>query len=249
MVSKQKIKFIRSLQIKKNRLAEQLFFVEGAKSVLELLGSEWPVAGVAATEEFIRENSTLLEVKGVELLEASEAQLVQMGTFASNRGALAWAPIPNAPESLPTAPWVLALDDIRDPGNLGTLLRIADWYGLHEIVCSTTTAELYNPKVLHASMGSFTRVKVWYQDLTEYLPASQRPVYGAYLEGDNVHSLNFAERGVLLMGNEAQGIHPDLEALVTQKVHIPQFGGAESLNVASATAVICDNLRRNHPQL
>lgn len=219
--------------------------MEGAKSVKELLASDWPMAGLAATEAFLQECQTFLGLRPkLEVFPATEAQLVQAGTFASNKAGIAWAPIPKRPTELPTAPWLLALDDIRDPGNLGTLLRIADWYGFQQIICSPTTAELYNPKVLHASMGSFTRVTVWYQDLANFLPKLQRPVHGAYLDGDNVHELSFSEQGVLLMGNEANGISPALASLVTQKVHIPQFGGAESLNVAAATAVICDNLRR-----
>lgn len=215
--------------------------------MLELLGSGMPVTGLAATQEFLDEHRALVSATSAEILVATEAQLVQAGTFASNKAALAWAPIPEAPSALPSQSWVLALDDVRDPGNLGTLLRIADWYGLKEVVCSPTTAELWNPKVLHASMGSFTRVRVWYLPLETYLPQANRPVFGALLDGENVHTQEFTAEGILLMGNEAQGIAPDLMPHITHQVSIPRFGGAESLNVAAATAVLCDNLRRHQP--
>lgn len=213
--------------------------------MLELLASDWTVTGLAATSEFLAEYQALISTRKVEVFTANETQLVQMGTFSSNNAAIAWAPLPASPSQLPTSPWVLALDDVRDPGNLGTLLRIADWYGFDEVVCSTTTVDLFNPKVLHASMGSFTRVPVWYQDLEGFLEKTDRPVFGAYLEGDSVHSFAFPDKGVLLMGNEAKGIAPNLTPHVGHKIHIPQFGGAESLNVAAATAVICDNIRRH----
>src|SRR5690606_15106813 len=133
----------------------------------------------------------------------------------------------------------------RDPGNLGTIIRIADWYGIKKLIFSEETADIYNPKVLNASMGSFTRISFFYTDLEEYLRGIPFPVYGAFLEGENLHRKNFKPEGIILMGNESNGISGKLASLVTDKLTIPPFGQAESLNVAVATAVICDNFRRN----
>ena len=170
---------------------------------------------------------------------------MRTGTLQSNNAALAVAITPeNRPFSLQTNEYALALDRISDPGNLGTLLRIADWYGINKVFCNLNTAELYNPKVIAASMGSFTRVQVFYCDLESEIITQKLPVYGAFLEGDDVHGVHFSEGGILLMGSEAHGVGENLEKLVTQKVFIPRYGGAESLNVAIAAAVIIDNIRR-----
>ena len=142
---------------------------------------------------------------------------------------------------------VIALDDVRDPGNLGTIIRIADWYGIKKLVLSPQTAEFYNPKVLQASMGSFTRVSFFYEKLETVFERWKRPVYGAFLEGENLHQLTRLDPGIILMGNESKGISSELKPWVTQKVTIPGFGHAESLNVAIATAIICDNFKRLLP--
>jgi TrmH family RNA methyltransferase len=136
------------------------------------------------------------------------------------------------------------LDDIRDPGNLGTILRIADWYGIRKLICSSSTADVYNPKVISASKGSFTRVEWYYCELNAYLKERSVPVYGAFLDGANVHTHGFEKSGYIVLGNEANGISFEVEQLVSQRITIPRFGGAESLNVGIATAIICDNLRR-----
>ena len=139
---------------------------------------------------------------------------------------------------------IIALDEIKDPGNLGTIVRIADWYGIQNIIASKTTADFYNSKVISASMGSFTRINIFYTDLAEFLSKIKLPILGAYLEGENIHKMSFPKNGILLMGNESNGISKEMEKFVTQKVTIPGYGKAESLNVAIATAVILDNWKR-----
>lgn len=245
MLTKNKIKYVKSLQIKKYRKKEQSFIAEGAKTVLELLQSHYQVTTLICTEVFLQEHKNIINNHKYEIIVASEKELSEIGTFTTNNAAIAVAKIQeNQLIKVEKEELALALDDVRDPGNLGTIIRIADWYNIKKIICSETTAELYNPKVINSSMGSFTRVNLYYVDLQNYLKDIGTAVYGAYLEGENVHTLSDKNNGIILMGNEAKGISPSLETFVTQKIHIPKYGHAESLNVAIATAVICDNFRR-----
>jgi TrmH family RNA methyltransferase len=138
--------------------------------------------------------------------------------------------------------FVIVLDDIRDPGNLGTIIRTADWYGIHSIVASEETTDFYNPKVIASTMGSFCRVNVFYTDLSSYLSAQKGPVYGTFLNGKDVHALGEKPGGFIVIGNESNGISPAVEKLVTHRITIPRRGGAESLNAAIATAIVLDNL-------
>ena len=171
--------------------------------------------------------------------------LERMGEFASNDSALAVVEMQDNKElQLEGEEFILVLDGINDPGNLGTIIRIADWYGITKIICSENTAEVYNSKVISASMGSFTRVKLYYCDLIEYLKKVKALVYGAELHGQDVHTLKFASSGFILLGSEASGISKDVQSFITEKITIPRYGQAESLNVAVAAAIICDNLRR-----
>jgi TrmH family RNA methyltransferase len=245
MLSKAKIKFIKSLQIKKYRKQEQSFVVQGAKSVQELLNSDFETLMVIGTPDY--EQSLDLR-KGVEYVVASEKELGDLGEFQSNDAVLAVARIkPNAPAPMLPGAFTLVLDDIRDPGNLGTILRTADWYGITSVIASPETADLYNPKVISATMGSFTRVHVFYEDLENILSKEKGRVFGAYLKGNDVHKERFQNGGLILIGNESRGIAPQFEKYVTDKITIPRFGRAESLNAAIATAIICDNVRRNNP--
>lgn len=246
MPSKNTVKFIKSLQHKKFRKQENSFFVEGSKNVTELLGSDFNVTHLLYTSKFGSSNNDLVGSFNGEKYEVSQELLASVGSFLSNDGALAVAGIKeNNPFSVKPGELAIALDDVRDPGNLGTIIRIADWYGIKKLICSEETADFYNPKVLNASMGSFTRISFFYTDLSEFIKETNLPVYGAFLQGDNIHQTILKEEGIILMGNESTGISDDLKDLVTQKLTIPSFGGAESLNVAIATAVICDNFRRN----
>ena len=167
------------------------------------------------------------------------------GTFQSNQAGMAVVEMPDLPGlQLQSGELTLALDDVRDPGNLGTIIRVADWYGITQVVCSPTCADVYNPKVINASMGSFTRVNLWYKQLEALLSQSTQPVYGALLQGENIYESPLKPEGILLMGNESKGVSPELASLVDRAVHIPRRGRAESLNVSVATAVILDNFYR-----
>jgi len=245
MLSKARLKYIKSLQVKKYRQSEQRFVVEGAKSVLELLASDFYTETVVATQEFIDHNTLVVSGFSGELIEEHENTLASVGEFKTNNSAVAIARMkPNLPLEVNSDEFALVLDDIRDPGNLGTIIRTADWYGISKIIASNDTTEFYNPKVIHASMGSFTRVQVYYTELARFLGTVPVPILGAFMNGDDVHELDFGTGGIIVIGNEAQGISEAVVKLVTRRVTIPRFGKAESLNAAVATAVICDNIRR-----
>lgn len=238
-LSKQKQKYIQSLHIKKYRQQFGHFIVEGQKSLEELAKSDFDVK-----EVYLTEKGSDLRIANAEINFCSEKEIEKVSSFRSNNfGVAVVACKPNI-EPLINEEWILALDEIRDPGNLGTIIRIADWYGISKIICSENTVELYNPKVISSTMGSFCRVNCFYTNLQEYFKELNIPVYGAYLNGENIHKLSFPKSGVLLMGSESHGISTDLEKIVSNKITIPAFGGAESLNAGVATAVILDNIRR-----
>jgi TrmH family RNA methyltransferase len=245
MLSKNTLKFIKSLQQKKFRKQEEAFFVEGSKNVAELLTSDFEVTQLLFTSKFAEENSNLvLSFKGAKF-EVNQKTLESVGTFQSNDTALAVGKIKANKDIEPKSnEWVIALDDVRDPGNLGTIIRIADWYGIKKLLISNESADFYNPKVLHASMGSFTRISFFYTDLVPYLSMVNLPVFGAFLDGEIIYETDFGKGGIIVMGNESNGISKKVEELVSQKVTIPRFGEAESLNVAIATAIFCDNVQR-----
>lgn len=248
MLSKNILKYLTSLQQKKYRQEYGVFLVEGAKSVLELLASDFEVEMVVATDKFYKENTRSLEKQPFRVEIATPDELVRAGTLQSNDAALAVVKTKsNDFLYAEEGEYVLVLDDIRDPGNLGTMIRIADWYGIRKMVCSLTTTDWYNPKVVAASKGSFTRVQGFYTDLGAYFEgrlASEVSVYGTFLEGKNIHQITFAKTGYIVMGNESNGIGSEVEKFVTDKVTIPRFGEAESLNVGIATAIVLDNWRR-----
>lgn len=245
MLSKNTVKFIKSLHQKKYRSESERFFVEGKKSVLEVLNSDFLVDLLLVTDSFQQEYSGILQTFQGELILVTQNQLEQVGQFQSNDSALAVVRMKkNTAFDHEKQDLILALDDVRDPGNLGTIIRVADWYGIKKLVFSPQTAEFYNPKVIQATMGSFSRVQFFYEDLANVFDQWKVPVYGAFLDGENIHQMKQPAPGVLLMGNEAKGISLELEKKVTQKVTIPGFGQAESLNVAIATAILCDNFKR-----
>jgi len=242
MLSKAKVKFIKSLQIKKYRKQEQCFLVQGAKSVQEILHSDFEVVTIVGTEAFL---TSLRVPKSVELIDASGRELEGLGEFQSNDSVLAIARMRSSRQPpLTQDEFALVLDDIRDPGNLGTIIRTADWYGISRIIASEETADFYNPKVISSTMGSFVRIDVLYTDLQQYLSQTKHRVYGAFLNGHDVHGMTFGSGGLIVIGNESRGISPEVEKFVTDRITIPRYGRAESLNAAIATAVICDNIRR-----
>ena len=251
MVSKALGKYVHSLHQKKYRNRHGAFLVEGGKSVLELLSSDLEAEQLLATPEFAAQCQAQLPPR-VPLTLATEQELTQLGTLATNTTALAIARLPaptDLPPTLPTTGLLLALDEVRDPGNLGTLLRLADWYGLPGVVLSPGCADAYAPKTVAASMGAFARVQVWERDLAAWLPTlpAEVPIYGADLAGDNVHALRLQPVGVLVMGSESHGLTPAVAEALTRRLHIPRgpAGHAESLNVAISAAILLDNFFRN----
>ena len=245
MITKNQIKYINSLQQKKFRSEHQSFIVEGAKSVLELLKSDFELELLFVTQEFFNNYEEILQKLPIQVELVNQQELEKAGYYSSNNAALAVAKTKENEELLVGEnEYALILDDIRDPGNLGTIIRVGDWYGIHKIICSHSTVDFYNPKVIAATMGSFTRTKLYYTDLEEFINKQSSPIYGTLLNGNNIHQTKFAKSGYIIIGNEANGISEGVEKLVTDKITIPSFGGAESLNAGIATAVVLDNLRR-----
>lgn len=241
MLSKRQIKYFKSLQLKKYRDQERLFMVEGAKGVEEVLNSTFQVNTLIGTEAFLNNNSK----EDIQQFEVKEDVLAQVGTFKSNNSAIAIVEMKDQPTfQAPQKGLTLVLDDVRDPGNLGTIIRIADWYGIEKIICSEQTADLYNPKVVNSTMGSFTRVELSYQNLAELLRNVDLPIYGALLNGKDIYQEALIQDALIVMGNESRGISEQIQRFVSHPILIPGRGGAESLNVAVSTAVVLDNFFR-----
>ena len=240
MLSKNQIKFIHQLKRKKHRLEQGLFLAEGIKLVEELLRSELKVHKLYATAEY----ETPVSIVPVEVI--SERELKSISDFTSPNQVLGIFEIPAEKEPVRQGLTVL-LDGINDPGNLGTILRLCDWFGVEQLVCSPNTVDCYNSKVVQASMGSLARVSVAYCDLLAFIQEERRPVYGTFLDGENLYETSLDPEAVLILGNEANGISKEVEKLVFKKLTIPQFGSkknTESLNVAMATAIFLSEFRR-----
>lgn len=245
MISKSQIKFIKSLQLKKYRIEEQCFVVDGEKGVGEVMKSDFKIEMLLVTESFRERHEQLLDTVDGNIWVVSEKQLAHLSSFQTNESAL--AVVRQKPNQVPTlgqSEFILVLDDIRDPGNLGTMIRTADWYGIRKIVASQHTADCYNPKVINSTMGSFTRVHFAYADLLTLIPKWDTSVYGTFMVGEDVHTQSFDKRGVIVIGNEAKGISSEIESLVTHKITIPGVAGAESLNAAVAAGIVMDNWSR-----
>lgn len=238
MVSKNQLKLIKSLHQKKYRNEHGLFFVEGIKSITALLNSNLRIYKLLATQSLISDFSN------TEVEEITAADLKKISALQNPSGALAVFEIPKA-QQLNLEGWTIVLDAIRDPGNLGTIVRLCDWFGVKNLVCSKETVDCYNPKVLQATMGSIARVNIIYEDLEVFLPKIDMPIYGAFMKGDVIYKEEFLKEGILILGNEANGISSTIEALIKKKITIPQFGkkSAESLNVATATAIILSEIK------
>lgn len=241
MVSKSQIKLIKSLNQKKFRTKHQLFVVEGRKSIEEFLKNDFEA------ELFFTSEEGLFETEGAILI--SEADLAKITMLKTAQKALAVFRMPGE-INFKGEGLTVVLDGIRDPGNLGTIIRLCDWFGVEEIICSEDTVDCFNPKVVQASMGSLSRVRLVYADLENFLKkcSADYPLYGALLEGENVYKSSLPEKGILVMGNEAHGIRENILSLIKNPVTIPQFGKTqqtESLNVAMATAIFLSEFRRN----
>ncbi|MDP3311748.1 RNA methyltransferase [Lutibacter sp.] len=238
-LSKNQLKLIKSLSQKKYRVKTQLFIVEGSKGVAEFLNSNFELEQL-----FCVDDSSYKSYEKVQQISENELNKISSLSNPNNVLALFKIPSENRPENKGL---ILALDEINDPGNLGAIIRLCDWFGITSLICSTNTVDCYNTKVVQASMGSLKRVNVFYTDLHEYLSNCKLPIYGAMLEGENVHKVTFPKNAVLIMGNEANGICDTIIQKLTHKITIPRFGNlkqTESLNVATATAILLSEFRR-----
>ncbi|PKG40654.1 RNA methyltransferase [Psychromonas sp. Urea-02u-13] len=247
MISKNQLKLIKALESKKQRKKNGLFLVQGEKNVAELFNSNFSVQQLYATADYINNNGALLTEHNLIplVVEASEEDLKRAGTLVSNNSVLAIVKCKEvALPAIAENELILVLDQVGDPGNLGTILRAADWYGIKNVVCSPDCADFYNPKVIAATMGSFARVSVSHTELVEYLNVQTKPIYGAFLEGENIHKAHLNKSAFIVMGSESHGISAPVEQFITDKITIPNFGQAESLNVAMATGIILDNFKR-----
>ena len=240
MLSKNQIKFIRSLKKKKIRQSEGLFLAEGIKVVEELLKSPFKLHKLYFTEAY----TNPLHVTDYTVITVID--LHHISELSSPNQVIGIFEIPSAKDPIHKGLTVL-LDEINDPGNLGTIIRLCDWFGVSQLVCSTNTVDCYNQKVVQASMGSLSRVDIIYTDLVSYLEKEKRNIYGTLLHGDNVYKTDLASEAVLILGNEANGISDPVKGLVTHRITIPQFGDqqlTESLNVAMATAIFLSEFKK-----
>ncbi len=239
MVVKNQIKLIKSLRQKKCRTQHNLFVVEGIKTVQEILASDFKVYEIYSTDLKLFGKGEV----GVELI--SQAELKQMSGLKTPNTVLGVFHVPK-PKKLDFEDWVLVLDDIRDPGNMGTIIRLCDWFGIQHIVCSLNTVDCFNPKVLQATMGSIARVNMVYTDLDLFLKNAGTPIYGAFMDGVSIYNRKLPKKGILILGNEANGISKGVERTISQKISIPRSGSitTESLNVATAAAILLNEVRR-----
>jgi RNA methyltransferase, TrmH family len=248
MISKKQISFITSLHHKKFRKEHGLFIAEGEKVVSDLLQSHFKVRELYVTEEFSGKIKTKLKP---EIISDKELQKITALTTPQRVLAVAEIPEPKAGTMKVEGTLTLLLDDIQDPGNLGTIIRIADWFGIPNIICSETSTDAFNPKVVQACMGSLFRVNVYYMGLIECLIANRNafhmPVYGTMLNGNNIYEEKLSEDGFIVIGNESKGISENLKKYISSPITIPSFsktGSINSLNAAMATAIICSEFRR-----
>ncbi|MCG9972178.1 TrmH family RNA methyltransferase [Christiangramia crocea] len=243
MVSKNQIKLIKSLSQKKFRNKHELFVVEGLKGIKEFLNSDFDLVSLFTNEIDFDVSEKLVS-------KIDERELKKLSFLKTPQQALAVFRIPKINE-IEVKGLMVILDGVRDPGNLGTIIRLCDWFGGETLICSEDTVDCYNPKVVQASMGSLTRVKVNYTQLPDFLKENREiPLYGAMLDGDNIYECNLPDSAFIVMGNEAKGVSEEIEKLLTHRINIPQFGknkDTESLNVATATAIILSEFRRRLP--
>ena len=257
MISTAQTKLIRSLRQKKFRDQYRLYVVEGEKMVTELMENpentrHRPVS-LFATSEYLDRNKDLYHRHPVEIIEVTKKELEKISNQVSPQPVLAMVikPDPLPLDKIPSSEPVLAFDSIRDPGNLGTIMRTADWFGIHHVVCSPDSADLFNPKVVQSTMGALFRVEVIYGDLKEWLSMigkDKRQILGTFLDGESLYEVPLKKNTVILFGNESKGLPDYYDPYLTQKISIPSFHGngkgPESLNVAASVAVICSEMRR-----
>ena len=239
MLTKNQIKLIKSLSQKKFRNQHQMFVVEGIKGVQELIDSKFELLNLYTTS-----NDFDIDEKKLNII--SDSDLKKISNLTTPNTALALFKIPST-EAIDHSKLIVALDDVRDPGNLGTIIRLCDWFGIEHLVCSESTVDCYNPKVVQATMGSLTRVSIHYLTLEKFLETSSVPKFGAFMDGASVYNHILPTNGILILGNEANGISGSIEVLIDKKISIPKFGEiqkTESLNVATATAILLSEFCR-----
>lgn len=245
MLSKSQISFVKSLHQKKYRRENGLFLVEGIKSIKEFIQSSYQIHTIFYTTEQ-REGLPQLPAN-INLFEVNNAELAKISTLQTPQGFMALVYIPKnksvSTESLANQ-FTLVLDGVQDPGNMGTIIRTADWFGFKQIICSEDTVEAYNPKTVQATMGSLARVNISYVNLVDFISESKIPVFGALLEGKSIYKIDWKKEGLIILGNEGKGITQEVISKVNQPVTIPNFGEAESLNVAVSAAIFCSEIRR-----
>jgi len=245
MLSKSQINLLKSLQHKKFRREHGLFLVEGHKSIAEFINSAYRIEAIYHTSTFSPKVLNLSQK--INLCEISVTELEKISSLKTPQEVIVLLKIPQWPvlthEQL-KGKFSLVLDGIQDPGNLGTIIRIADWFGIENMICSEDTVDVYNAKAVQACMGSLSRVKVHYTSLVELLAQIKLPVFGALLDGEDIYDTNFGSEGLVVMGNEGNGMRSEIQKLVNKTVTIPRIGGAESLNVAIATALFCSEITR-----
>ena len=241
-ISKNQLKLITSLSQKKYRQKHDLFIAEGVKVLNELLNSTIEIETLFCTDDF---EATISEEKVVRI---SETELKKVSTLKSPNKALGIFKIPKE-KTVQNSGLTIALDAINDPGNLGTIIRLCDWFGVTQLVCSKDTVDCYNQKVVQASMGSLTRVSIHYTDLENYITKSNLDTFIADMDGENVYKTKLPKEGILIMGNEANGVSKEIKSLLQYKISIPRFGETqetESLNVATATAILLSEFKRGY---
>jgi len=243
MLSKNKIKYFKTLQQKKHRDNAQVFIIEGHKMLQEAIRSDCEIICIVATEEFIQSNSL---PQNIELIPAFKDDIAKISCLKSAPDVWAIVSRKIAVTNSTSFPTKLALDSIQDPGNMGTILRVADWFSIKNIICSYDCVDVYNPKVVQASMGAIFRMNIVYTDLPKYLENEDCNIYGTFLEGENIYTSSLEKNSIIVMGNEGNGISKEVEKLVSKKIHIPSGpeSQAESLNVAVATSIICSEFFR-----
>ena len=241
MVSDKQIKIIKSLKLKKNRIKHNLFVAEGDKTILELITAGFNINSLYSINR---------QIDGVKnsVIQLSKPELNKMSNLSNPKNSLGVFEIPK-PKKINYNKLIIGLDNISDPGNLGTIIRLCDWFGVEDLICSFDTVDCYNPKVIQASMGSISRVNITYLDLQKTLENNSLKTYGTYMQGDSIFEIDEIKNGVILFGNEANGINPNLSKVIDKRLSIPRFGKlkkTESLNVANALSIVLsENSRKS----
>jgi len=241
MVSDKQIKIIKSLKLKKNRIKHNLFVAEGDKTILELILADFKINSLYSI-------NTNIEGIDNSVVQLSKSELNKMSNLSNPKNSLGVFEIPKS-KNIDYNKLIIGLDNVSDPGNLGTIIRLCDWFGVEDLICSFETVDCYNPKVVQASMGSISRVNITYLDLQKTIEKNSFKTYGTYMQGDSLYDIDEIQQGLVLFGNEANGINPNLSKFVDKRLSIPRFGKlkkTESLNVANALSIVLsENARKS----